>query len=154
MSRDGVAPGVVARAAGQVALGGLMLAAGTAHLRRTRGYRVVVPRWFPGDPDRVIVASGVVELAIGGALVTVWRQPARAWVGVTTAAFLVAVWPGNVSQYLERRDAGPLLDSDLKRLVRLPLQVPLIAGALAAGDVARVLGGRARDDRARTAVAD
>ena len=150
MSRaDGLAAGDVARAVGQVAMGGVMLAAGTAHLTRTRGYRVAVPAWFPGDPDRVIVASGVVEIALGAALAVTWRQPARAWVGLGTAAFLVAVWPGNVSQYLERRDAGPMLDSDAKRLVRLPLQVPLIAWALAAGDVQRVLGSRLPGRRSR-----
>lgn len=129
-----------ARVVGQVALGALLLAAGTAHLRQpTRaGFQDAVPDWLPVDKDAVVVASGVAELALGAALLATWRQPARAWVGVAAAGFFVGVLPGNVWMYTARKSV-PGMDTDAKRLARLPLQLPLIAGALAATDAVRTL---------------
>ena len=49
--------------------------------------------------------------------------------GLAVAAFFVAVFPGNVYQWQEKRDA-PGLDTDQKRLVRLFLQPVLVAWAL------------------------
>lgn len=110
-------------------LGGALAFAGTAHLTFAREeFRAQVPPWLPLDVDAVVVASGVVEVALGGALVAApprWRP----LVGAATAAFFVAVLPGNVAQYVEGRDAFGL-DTDAKRLARLPFQVPLVVGAL------------------------
>ncbi len=130
----------VVRAAGQVALGGALAFAGVSHLGAAREeFRAQVPSWFPADPDDVVVVSGVVELALGAALLATWRQPARARVGAAAAAFFVAIFPGNVAQLVERKD-GFGLDTDVKRAVRLVLQPGLVAWALGAGDVRRTLG--------------
>lgn len=128
------------RALGQVAFGAFMLAAGVGHFRQpTRaGFQNAVPDWLPADKDAVVIASGAVELALGTALLATWKQPARAWVGAVTAGFLVAVLPGNVWMYTARKSV-PGFDTDGKRLARLPLQVPLIAGVLAATDAIRTL---------------
>jgi uncharacterized membrane protein len=132
-------------AIGQVALGAGLLFAGTGHLTNLREeFRAQVPEWFPADPDTVVVASGIVELALGAALVGTWKQPARAAVGVTTAAFFVAVFPGNIAQYTGHVDAFGL-DSDTKRAVRLVFQPVLVGLALASTDAIRVL----RDERAQ-----
>ncbi|GEL94988.1 DoxX family protein [Cellulomonas composti] len=131
--------GRVARAAGQLTLAAILLTAGATHLTVAREeFRAQVPPWLPLDPDTVVVGSGVVELALGAALATTWRQPARAWVGVTAAAFFVAVFPGNVAQLVEHRDAFGL-DTDAKRLARLPFQALLVGGALVATDVRRLV---------------
>lgn len=45
------------------------------------------------------------------------------------AAFYTAIFPGNIAQYAERRNAFGL-DTDRKRFIRLLLQAPLIAAAL------------------------
>jgi uncharacterized membrane protein len=82
------------------------------------------------------VASGVVELALGAALVGTWRQPARAVVGGTAAAFFVAVFPGNIAQYTAHVDAFGL-DTDAKRAVRLVFQPVLVAWALASTGAVR-----------------
>ena len=67
------------RVIGQVALGAALLTAGTGHLTKQREeFQAQVPEWFPADPDVVVVVSGVVELALGAALVATWKQPARA----------------------------------------------------------------------------
>ena len=111
-------------------LGAAMLFAGTGHLTFAREeFQAQVPPWVPLDADLVVLASGVVELAVGAALVVTWRQPARALVGVATALLFVAVFPGNVAQYTEGRDAFGL-DTDRARLVRLFFQPVLIVWAL------------------------
>ncbi|WP_432495896.1 DoxX family protein [Kineococcus auxinigenes] len=118
------------RAVAQAALGLALAGAGTGHLTTLRQeFQAQVPPWLPLDPDLVVLASGVVELALGGALLLTWRQPARAVVGATTAVFFVAVFPGNVSQLVTRTDAFGL-DSDTARAVRLAFQPVLVAWAL------------------------
>lgn len=120
------------RAAGQVALGAVLLGAGTAHLTAARKeFQAQVPSWIPLDPDTVVLGSGVVELALGTALLTTWRQPARRRLGTLVAGFFVAVFPGNIAQLVERRDAFGL-DSDRKRALRLLGQPALVAWARAA----------------------
>ena len=76
------------------------------------------------DKDAIVVASGVVEVMLGGALVALPKS--REAIGAIVAAFFVAVFPGNVEQYIKHRD-GFGLDSDTKRLVRLFFQPALVA---------------------------
>ena len=129
-------------AAGQVALGGGLVFAGVGHLTFLRDeFQAQVPSWFPADADTVVVASGVVEVALGAALVGTWKQPARAAVGLTAAAFFVAVFPGNVAQLTGHVDAFGL-DSDAKRAVRLLFQPALVALALASTDAVQTLRAR------------
>src|SRR5690349_9564338 len=93
------------RALGQAALGGVLLTAGAGHLTTQRQeFQAQVPNWFPADPDKVVVVSGLAELALGAALLATWRQPARALLGKAAAAFFVGVFPGNIAQFLERKD--------------------------------------------------
>lgn len=121
--------GDVLRTVGRVALGGALVFAGTSHLTFAREeFTAQVPEAIPLPDDPVVLASGVVEIALGAALVAAPRRfrPAVGWIG---AAFFVAVFPGNISQYLTRTDAFGL-DSDAKRLARLPFQAVLVAGSL------------------------
>jgi len=128
-----------ARGAMQLALGAALLTAGTGHLTKQRQeFQAQVPSWFPADPDSVVVVSGVVELALGAALLGTWKQPARSVVGGTAAAFFVAIFPGNIAQYTGHVDAFGL-DTDAKRAIRLVFQPVLVAWALAATDAVRTL---------------
>ena len=109
-------------------LGGALLFAGVSHLTFAREeFAAQVPSWFPVDDDPVVLVSGVVEVGLGAALVA-WRR-GRVPVGFVVAAFFVAVFPGNVAQYLEGND-GFGLDTDRKRLVRLFFQPLLVVWAL------------------------
>jgi uncharacterized membrane protein len=133
---------------GQVALGAVLLLAGTAHLTAARQeFLAQVPSWVPLDADFVVVASGVVEIVLGLALLAVWKQPARGITGAIVAAFFVAVFPGNIAQFTEQKD-GFGLNTDAARAVRLLFQPLLVLWALAATDAVRVLrtlwSGRAR----------
>lgn len=116
------------RTIGRWALGGALMVAGTGHLTAQREeFQAQVPDWFPVDDDAVVVASGVVELALGLALILAGRR--RTAVGWVVAGFFVVIFPGNVAQLVEGTDAFGL-DSDLKRALRLPFQPVLVAWAL------------------------
>ena len=117
-------PQLVARAA----LGAFLLFTGVAHLTFGRAeFSAQVPDWLPVGKDVVIVGSGVVELALGACLIALPRH--RVAVGWLTAAFFVAIFPGNISQYLHRVDAFGLT-SDGARAARLLFQPVLVAWAL------------------------
>ena len=122
------------KTAARVALGGMLLATGTAHLTvARREFQAQVPNWVPISKDATVVLSGLAELALGGALVLAPKRHRRA-VGAVAAAFFTAIFPGNVAQYTERRD-GFGLDTDAKRFGRLFFQPVLIGWALASTDV-------------------
>lgn len=113
------------RTAVRVGLGVFLAAAGVGHLARPEEFRAQVPPFLPAQ-DLLVYGSGVAELALGAWLVSGRRKEAAGW---TVAAFLVAVFPGNVSQLVTRTDAFGL-DSDLERALRLPFQPVLVAAAL------------------------
>jgi uncharacterized membrane protein len=102
-------------------------------------FRAQVPEWFPVDDDAVVLASGVVELALGAALVTARRR--RVAVGLVVGGFFVAVFPGNIAQWREGTDAFGL-DTDVKRFVRLLFQPALVLWALWSTGALSVLGRR------------
>jgi uncharacterized membrane protein len=113
--------------AARIALGGALLFAGISHLTFARkGFQAQVPQWVPMDVDTTVLLSGVAEITLGAALAS---GVERKIVGPMVAAFFVAVFPGNLSQWRNRRSSLGL-DTDAKRLVRLPFQIPLIATAL------------------------
>ena len=110
------------------ALGGTLVVAGTGHLTTQREeFQAQVPDWMPIDDDLVVLASGVVEIVLGLALILLRRQ--QAVVGLVVAGFFVVIFPGNVAQYVEGTDAFGL-DTDTKRLVRLFFQPVLVVWAL------------------------
>ena len=114
--------------AARVVLGLALAFAGTSHLAWARtDFRAQVPGWVPLDVDLVVILSGIVEIALGLSLALLARH--RVVLGWIAAAFFVAVFPGNVSQYVDG-EAAFGLDSDLARLLRLPFQPVLVAWAL------------------------
>jgi len=118
----------VPRIIGRVVLGGFLLSAGLGHLGPLREeFQAQVPTWLPLDPDFVVVASGVVEVTLGVALIALNRY--RVAVGWTAAAFFVAIFPGNISQWVNGIDAFGL-ESDQARFIRLFFQPVLVAWAL------------------------
>ncbi len=112
----------------RILLGAILLFTGVSHLTWARDDFVAqVPRWVPLDTDLVVVLSGFAEIALGAALIVLW--PFRVIVGLLTAAFFVAIFPGNIAQYLNRVDAFGL-DTDQARFIRLFFQPVLVAWAL------------------------
>lgn len=113
----------------RLSLGAALAFAGVAHLTfARREFQAQVPDWVPVDPDVTVLASGVAEIGLGGVLLAAPRR-LRGWVGLAAAAFFAAVFPGNIAQWRDRRDAFGL-DTDRKRFVRLFFQPALMAAAV------------------------
>lgn len=110
-------------------LGATLLLAGTGHLTVQRGaFHAQVPSWFPVDDDTVVLVSGALELFLGASLIFTGRRR-RAAVGLVVAGFFIAIFPGNVAQFVEHTN-GFGLDTDAKRFVRLLFQPLLVVWAL------------------------
>jgi uncharacterized membrane protein len=117
------------KTAGRILLGTSLVFAGISHLTFARkDFKAQVPNWVPLKKDDTVVYSGFAEIALGCALILT-PEKYKETVGNTAAAFFTAVFPGNVSQYLEKRSAFGL-DTDKKRFARLFFQPVLIAWAL------------------------
>ncbi|ROP64098.1 hypothetical protein [Curtobacterium sp. PhB115] len=113
----------------RVLLGLALVFAGTSHLTFARKeFTAQVPDFVPLSDDTTVLASGVAEIGLGSALVLA-PGPARRFVGNVAAFFFTVIFPGNLSQWVNRRDAFGL-DSDEKRVARLFGQPLLIAAAL------------------------
>ncbi len=120
---------VALQRASRIALGGFLLGAGIGHLTfLRREFRAQVPDWVPLPVDDTVVYSGVAEIALGASLILV-EGPPREALGKFAATFFAAVFPGNLSQWWNRRSAFGL-DTDNKRLGRLFFQPVLMYWAL------------------------
>ena len=110
-------------------LGTFMIVAGTGHLTFARQeFQAQVPDFVPLDKDTVVLASGVVEVGLGLALLLLKGQN-RVRMGLGLAAFYALVFPGNIHQYTHHISAFGL-DTDAKRLGRLFFQPVLMSWAL------------------------
>lgn len=112
----------------RLALGLALLYAGIGHLTYSRlEFQAQVPVWLPLEADFVVLASGVVEILLGLGLLT-WGKVVP-MTGLAAAAFFIAIFPGNINQFVEGIDAFGL-DSDQARLTRLFFQPLLVVWAL------------------------
>ncbi len=112
----------------RLVLGAFLIFAGIGHLGAQRAeFQAQVPSWIPIAADTVVVVSGIVEIALGAALVLARRRSPI--VGVIVAAFFIAIFPGNIAQFVEGKSAFGL-DSDTQRFVRLWFQPVLVVWAL------------------------
>ncbi|UTI63698.1 hypothetical protein NBH00_20435 [Paraconexibacter antarcticus] len=109
-------------------VGGLMITVGSLHFVVPGMMAEQIPAWIPFKRELVYV-SGVVEVACGVGL----RRRAP-WAGPLAAATLAAIWPANIQMALDAgtgRNRG-LMDDRRLMWARVPLQLPLIWGALRA----------------------
>jgi uncharacterized membrane protein len=112
----------------QIVLGFALVFAGKGHLTTSRQeFQAQVPTLLKDYADFVVLASGVVEIALGVGLIALWKY--RVQLGWLVAAFFVAIFWGNISQYVNGVDAFGL-DSDRARLIRLFFQPLLVMWAL------------------------
>ncbi|MFP5519180.1 MAG: hypothetical protein ACLGGX_04710 [Bdellovibrionia bacterium] len=112
----------------KIFLGLNLLFAGLGHLTWARQeFLAQVPTWLPMDGDLVVVLSGVVEIVLGLLLILMKKQIRN--LGIVVALFFVAIFPGNISQYVNGIDAFGL-DTDRARFIRLFFQPVLVVWAL------------------------
>ena len=118
----------VIRRVPQIVLGLALAYAGVGHLTTSRvEFQAQVPTLFKDYADFVVLASGVVEIILGLGLVALWKY--RVQIGWLVGIFFIAVFWGNISQYLNHVDAFGL-NSDRARFIRLLFQPLLVAWAL------------------------
>ena len=103
-----------------------MAVAGTAHWLNPTPFIQHLPEWTP-IREELILGTGIIEVALGAALLL--RQPWRGIAGVILAAYLIAVFPGNVyvavaDVPVDGQPGGPY------PWARLPLQILFVAWAL------------------------
>jgi uncharacterized membrane protein len=119
----------IARTLGRIALGAFLLSAGVSHLTTARqAFQAQVPAWLPMDADLVVVLSGIVEIALGLSLIVVFGRY-RLLVGLAVALFFIAIFPGNISQFVTATNSFGL-NTDLARGIRLLFQPLLVIWAL------------------------
>ena len=107
--------------------GPFFIFAGVMHFVIPRTYEAIMPEWLPAHRE-LVYASGVAEIA-GGA--GVLHPRTRRVAGLFSVATLVAVFPANLHMALNP-DRYQLPGGEVALWLRLPLQVLLIAWALAA----------------------
>lgn len=112
----------------QVLLGAMLAYSGISHLTTNRlEFQAQVPTLLKSQANLVVLTSGVVEIALGVGLLALWKY--RVQIGWVVASFFVAIFPGNISQYVNGVDAFGL-DSDRARAIRLLFQPLLVVWAL------------------------
>lgn len=115
--------------AAKILLGAGLVFAGIGHLTFARKeFQAQVPDWVPIKKDATVIQSGLVEIALGTALILAPKKHEQT-VGKIAASLFTAVFPGNISQYKNRRSAFGL-NTDSKRFARLFFQPVLIYWAL------------------------
>ena len=111
----------------RIALIALLTTSGVLHFANPKPFVAIVPRSLPRRAELVAI-SGAAELACAGMLV----HPATRKVGgPITAVLFAAVFPANVSMALRSGRKPPWYR--VMAWARLPLQIPLVLGALRVG---------------------
>jgi uncharacterized membrane protein len=109
-------------------LGIALIFTGVSHLTTRRlEFQAQVPTQLQQWANEVVLASGFVEIVLGVGLLALWKY--RVVIGWLTAIFFVAIFWGNISQFVNGVDAFGL-DSGTARFVRLLFQPLLVAWAL------------------------
>lgn len=109
-------------------LGAALTYAGITHLTSSRQeFQAQVPTILQSQADFVVIASGVVEILLGLSLILLIKYQVQ--IGWITAAFFIAIFPGNISQYINGTDAFGL-NTDQARAIRLLFQPLLVIWAL------------------------
>ncbi len=117
-------PSTKSQTAVRILLGCFLLLAGISHLSFQRtAFLAQVPEWLPMQPELVVLLSGIIEILLGASLLFLSKQ--QTTVGWIVALFFIAVFPGNIAQLINHKDAFGL-NSDLLRWIRLPIQPLLI----------------------------
>lgn len=107
---------------------GAFVTSGIVHLVKPEVFEPLMPDWVPSHRE-VILGSGVLELACAAGLAL---PPTRRLAGLTSAALLAGIFPGNVKMAVDAMH-GDNTAFKAVSLARLPLQFPMIRFVWRAG---------------------
>lgn len=109
---------------------GLLLGAGILHFVHEPGFRRIVPKFLPWHKGIVLV-SGIFEVIFA---ILLWIKKGQHVTGKLLALFMIAVFPANIYMAINKISFQPgKAANKLVLWLRLPLQIPLIYGALKLG---------------------
>ncbi|MGZ4033852.1 MAG: DoxX family protein [Bacteroidia bacterium] len=109
-------------------LGAMLIYTGISHLTFARlDFHAQVPKWIPMNEDLVVILSGIVEIGLGSSLIFLSKY--RYTIGWIVALFFVLIFPGNISQFVNKINAFGL-NTDKARAIRLLFQPLFVIWAL------------------------
>ena len=103
---------------------GMLAFMGVLHLAVPKAFDRAIPKWVPGDPRMWTYVSGVWELSSAALLAMPRTKRLGAYLA---AATFVAVYPANIQMSIDNPPTTPL---GVGMLLRLPMQLPMVAWAL------------------------
>jgi Predicted membrane protein len=103
--------------------GFLFLFTASGHFIQIGPMSQMLPSWVPA-PEAVVVATGVLEIAIGAAFFFERTRTLAAWSAI---AVLVLFFPANVYAAIERVPFGGHAWGPVYLMVRFPVQVAIVA---------------------------
>lgn len=104
----------------------MLIGIGIGHFLKPKPFDTIVPPELPGSPRFYTLASGVAEVGVGAMLLVPRTRRTGA---LAAAALYLAVFPANINMC--RMWWGKPLPMKVASLARLPMQIPMITGALA-----------------------
>lgn len=112
----------------QSLLGITLIFTGMGHLTTRRlEFQAQVPTQLQQWANEVVLVSGGIEIVLGIGLLALWRY--RVVFGWATAIFFVAIFWGNISQFVNGTNAFGL-DTGAERFARLLFQPLLVVWSL------------------------
>ena len=117
---------VLGRTVVALVLGGAFLWIGIQHFVDPEWFEPIVPNVL-GAPRFWVLASGVAEVAVGLALII---PATRAYGGLTCAALLVVLYWANLYMWVENVPLNGKTYANVWHVVRLLIQLGLIAASL------------------------
>lgn len=108
----------------------ILFGAGVLHFVHEKKFRKIVPKFLPFRRFIVLI-TGVFEMIFA---VTLWIKKGQRLTSKLLALFMVAIFPANVYMAVKKISFKPGEKANPWILwLRLPLQIPLIIGALTLG---------------------
>ncbi|MEX3711896.1 hypothetical protein AB1L05_22770 [Cytobacillus horneckiae] len=105
----------------------ILLGAGVMHFVKEKQFRSIVPKALPFK-KAIVLISGVMEIAFA---LLLWSRKGQVIIGKLLSLFMIVISPANINMavknntYYKGKKLHPLI-----LWLRLPLQIPLIMGAL------------------------
>ncbi|NRG43871.1 hypothetical protein HRF87_03715 [Bacillus sp. CRN 9] len=105
----------------------ILFGAGVMHFVKEKQFRSIVPKALPFK-KAIVLISGVMEIAFA---LLLWSRKGQVIIGKLLSLFMIVISPANINMavknntYYKGKKLHPLI-----LWLRLPMQIPLIMGAL------------------------